>query len=375
MLEWIFWGSLAGIAYTTLGYPALLWVCARLAPRPVRKGAELHSVSVIIAAHNEAGVILQKLESCVSLDYPADRLEILIGTDGCTDPTDDRISEFLSSRAAGSRPVIRHFRFNGRMGKPATLNQLVPAAQGEILIFTDARQRVAPDAARRLVEDFADPVVGAVSGELILVRNGGGWNSFGHGIGAYWDYEKFIRQKESQVGSVVGVTGALYALRRRLYRPLDPQTILDDVEVPLQVISQGYRVAFESSALVFDQAARGGQEEFRRKVRTLTGNYQVFSRYPHLLLPGSPIGWQFWSHKLLRTVVPLWLACIFLSSLWLPGPFYRAAVVGQVIFYGMAALGWGPAYLFCLLNLSTVVGLYRFLRGNQPVTWEKTHAS
>ena len=374
MLEWIFWGSLAGIAYTTLGYPALLWVCARLAPLPVRKGAELHSVSVIIAARNEADVIFQKLESCASLDYPADRLEILIGTDGCTDQTDDRIKEFISSRPAGSRPVIRHFCFNGRMGKPATLNQLVPAAQGEILIFTDARQRVAPDAARRLMEDFADPVVGAVSGELILVQEHG-QSSFGRGIGAYWNYEKFIRQKEAQVGSVVGVTGALYALRRRLYRPLDPQTILDDVEVPLQVISQGYRVVFESSALVFDQAAQVGQEEFLRKVRTLAGNYQVFFRYPRLLLPSSPIAWQFWSHKLLRTVVPLWLAGVFFSSLWLPGSFYRAVFLGQVIFYGMAALGWGPAYTFCLLNLSAVVGLYRFLRGNQPVTWEKTHAS
>ena len=373
MLEWFFWGSLAGITYTTLGYPALLWVCARLAPQPVRKGTELHSVSVIIAARNEADVIFQKLESCASLDYPADRLEILIGTDGCTDPTDDRINEFLSSRPAGSRPVIRHFRFNGRMGKPATLNQLVPEAQGEILIFTDARQRVAPDAARRLVEDFADPAVGAVSGELILVQEHG-QSSFGRGIGAYWNYEKFIRQKEAQVGSVVGVTGALYALRRRLYRPLDPQTILDDVEVPLQVISQGYRVVFESTALVFDQAAQVGQEEFLRKVRTLAGNYQVFFRYPRLLLPSSPIAWQFWSHKLLRTVVPLWLAGVFLSSLWLPGSFYRAAFLGQVIFYGMAALGWGPAYTFCLLNLSTVVGFYRFLRGNQPVTWEKAHA-
>ena len=328
---------------------------------------------MIISAHNEAGVIRQKLESCAALDYPADRLEILIGTDGCTDGTDAEIAGFLSSRSPGSRPRIHRYRFSDRMGKPAVLSRLVPVAQGEILIFTDARQRIAPDAARRLVENFADPAVGAVSGELVLLQEGQG--PAVEGLGAYWNYEKFIRRQESRIGSTVGATGALYAVRRRLYRLLDPETILDDVEVPLQVISQGYRVVFESSARVFDRAARSGQEEFRRKVRTLAGNYQVFMRYPRLLLPGSPIGWQFWSHKLLRTVVPLWLAAIFISSLWLHGPFYRAAVLGQGIFYGMAVLGWGPAYTFCLLNASAVVGLYRFLRGIQPVTWEKAHAS
>ena len=367
MLEWIFWGSLAGIAYTYAGYPALLWVRARLSARPVRKGEFLPIVSVIIAAHNEAAVILQKLESCAALDYPRDRLEILIGTDGCTDETDVLIAGFRGG------PVIRHTRFPERMGKPAVLNRLAAAAQGEILLFTDARQKIAPDAARRLMENFADSTVGAVSGELVLAEDG--QSAAAEGVGLYWNYEKFIRRQESRIGSTVGATGALYAVRRRLYRVLDPETILDDVEVPLQVISQGYRVLFESSAVAFDRAARSGKEEFRRKVRTLAGNYQVFLRYPRLLLPGSPIGWQFWSHKLLRTVVPLWLAMIFVSSLLLHGAFYRAAVMGQVLFYGMAALGWGPAYTFCLLNLSAVVGLYRFLRGIQPVTWEKIHAS
>ena len=373
MLELIFWGSLAGIAYTYLGYPALLWLRARRAPRRVGKGEFLPAVSVIIAAHNEAGVIRKKLESCAALDYPADRLEILVGTDGCTDETDGLIDEFISRYRPQNRPVIRHQRFNERMGKPSVLNRLVSEARGEILVFTDARQRLAAASVRRLAENFADKEVGAASGELILISEQGG--PAGEGVGLYWNYEKFIRRQESRVGSTVGVTGALYAVRRSLYRPLDPGTILDDVEVPLQVISQGYRVVFESSALVFDRPARSGREEFRRKVRTLAGNYQVFLRYSRLLLPGSPISWQFWSHKLLRTVVPLWLALIFFSSLQLHGIFYRVALVGQGIFYGMAALGWGPAYTFCLLNLSAVVGFYRFLRGIQPVTWEKAHVS
>ena len=381
MLEWAFWLSCAGTAYTYAGYPALLWLRSRLAPRPVRREPIRPHVSLVIAAHNEAAVIRRKLESCFAQDYPEDRLEILVGTDGCTDSTDGILEEFASQR-------LHHHRLARRAGKPTVLNHLVLLARGEILVFTDARQALAPDAIRRLVENFADAGVGCVSGELILTSEEK--SAVGDGVGAYWRYEKWIRQQESRTGSVVGATGALYAIRRGLYRPLDSDTVLDDVSIPLSVIQQGYRSVFEPAALVFDRVAANSSDEFRRKTRTLAGNYQLFARHAGLLAPRSPIAWQFWSHKLLRTVVPLWLLTAFITSAVLPGLFYSCAWIAQLLFYALAIigalaqhpalhrLGWRGtrmAYVFCLLNLSALVGLYRFLCARQSITWEKAHGS
>ena len=364
MLEWCFWISSAGILYTYLGYPAILWGLSRLRPAPVFKGPCVPNVSVLIAAHNEARTIRQKLENCLCLDYPFDRVEILVGTDGCTDETDAVISQIRSHR-------VRHYRLSDRAGKPAVLNRLVSHARGEVLVFTDARQLLAKDALRRLLENLRDPMVGAVSGELIFTQ--GSDASVGQGLGTYWRYEKFIRRCESQIGSTIGATGALYAIRKRLWRPLDPQTILDDVKIPLDVVRQGYRVVFEPAARVYDRVARTGREEFRRKVRTLAGNYRLFIQHAGLLRPGSPVAWQFWSHKVLRTAVPFWLAIVFLASTILPGPVYKVAWGAQMLFYALAILGWRMAYVFCLLNVSAVVGLFRFLRGGQPATWENVH--
>ena len=375
VLKGIFWISIGGIAYTYAGYPLLLWLKGWLFPRPVRKGPSEPTASLLIAAHNEAAVIGRKLSSCLALDYPAQKLEIWVGTDASTDETDRIVQRMASAR-------LKAVRLPRRVGKPAVLNALAAQAGGEILVFTDARQRLKADALRRLVENFRDPAVGCVSGELVLTRDEN--SAVGEGVSAYWRYEKWLRKRESIGGSTVGATGALYAVRRSLFRPLDPQTILDDVAVPLAVVEQGYRAVFEAAALVYDRVASSGPEEFRRKSRTLAGNYQIFARFARLLKPGSPIAWELWSHKLLRTVVPLWLAAALGSSALLGGPLYGAACAAQLLFYGLALVGWEAqqrgsrfarlAYVFCLLNVSAVVGLFRFLRGRQPVTWEKARA-
>ena len=382
-MAWLFWLSLTGIGYTYVGYPLLIRGLARLWPRPVRKGAITPTVSVLIAAHNEIADIGRKLDSVLEQDYPADRFEILVGADGCTDNTEG-VVERLMKREPG-KPIRLH-RFPTRIGKPSVLNALVPHATGEILVFTDARQALDRRAIRRLVENLADPLVGCVSGELELTEDP---SSFvGEGLGAYWEYEKSLRLAESQTGSMLGATGALYAIRKTLYRPLDPRTLLDDVEIPLAIIAQGVRAVFEPSALAYDTLARSGRAEFRRKVRTLAGNYQTFIRHARLLGPGSPIAWQLWSHKVFRTLVPFWLLALLIASVRLPGPLYRAATWAQVAGYGLAGLGavgeslrqpWlggrlgRMAYVFCLLNVGAVVGLIRFLRSQQPITWEKAH--
>ena len=282
---------------------------------------------------------------------------------------------------------IRLIRMPQRVGKPSVLNRLAEQAAGEILIFTDARQRLAADAIERLTENFSDPTIGCVSGELVFTDEE---SSVRDGISLYWRYEEWLRQQEGQIGSTVGATGALYAIRRRLYRPLEPDTILDDVQIPLAVIQQGYRSVLERSARAYDQVASSGLDEFRRKTRTLAGNYQTFVRFASLLAPGSPIAWQFWSHKLFRTLMPLWLAVAFLTSAALAGPVYSWAWAVQLFFYSLALLGalaqHAPfhklglrsariAYVFCLMNLSAVVGLYRFILARQPVRWEKAHVS
>ena len=379
-MAWAFWTAALIIGYTYAGYPLLLWGWARLRRRPVSKAAITPTVSVVLAAHNEQAAMADKLENLLTLDYPADQLTILVGTDGCTDETDA-----IVARWAASDPRVRHYRLPQRVGKPAILNQLIPHAPGEIVILTDARQRFAPDAVRRLVEHFADPHVGAVSGELILT--GEEVSLVGEGLGSYWSYEKFIRRHESACGSVVGATGAIYAIRRSLFRPMDPQTLLDDAAIPLSIIQQRYRTTFEPSALAFDRMSTSGPAEFRRKVRTMAGNYQLFVQFWRLLIPGSGLAWQFWSHKVARTSIPAWLAVLFVTSAILPGPWYQAAWLAQLAFYGLAALGAiapsAPligrparvAYVFVLLNASAVVGLIRHLRGDQPVAWERSHAA
>jgi cellulose synthase/poly-beta-1,6-N-acetylglucosamine synthase-like glycosyltransferase len=378
--EWLFWASAGFVAYTYVGYPLLLAVRARWRPAPpVLKGDAKPPVSVVVVAHDEERHIEGKIRDCLEQDYPADRLEVVVASDGSRDRTEEIVASYASRG-------VRLVALPGPRGKPAALNGVVPLVRGEILVLADARQRLDPRAVSSLVANLADPAVGAVSGELHIQGPAG--SVTGGGVGAYWRVEKAIRQLEARVDSTVGVTGALYALRRALFRPLAEKLILDDVAVPMAVVGAGFRVVFEPAAQAFDMASETVEGEFRRKVRTLAGNLQLVRLQPWLLSPRrNRLWWQFHSHKLARLGVPWALVILFMASVHLaastlvPSQLYLAAALGQGVFYLAGAGGWlleiggkkpgllSGAAAFLLLNLAAAAAPFQLLLGRSRVTW------
>ena len=375
--EIFFWASVLLLSYTYLGYPALMYAWAALRGRPHRKQRIQPTVSVVVVAHNEATRVAQRLENLLSLDYPRCQLEILFASDGSTDDTVERAQAY---RPGG----IRVIAFNRRRGKPAVLNDIVPEARGDVVVLADVRQQFEPGALRALVAPFADVHVGAVSGELILNQNAKG-TSVGAGVGFYWRYEKFIRRNESLVDSTVGATGAIYAIRKDLFKPIPEDTIVDDVWLPVQIVRRGYRVVFEPNARAYDGASATSAEEFTRKVRTIAGNFQLFFREPWLLHPRRNRLWfQTVSHKGLRLLTPLLLlTAVCTNLLLLEEPIYRFALTGQACFYLAALVGhrlrnsrrkipfFSFPYILCLLSCATLIAFFRFATGRQSVIWEK----
>lgn len=374
-LQFIFWFSAAFIFYTYAGYPVLLYLAAKFRTKPIRKVSQDPTVSVILAAFNEEKHIEKKLLNLLELDYPEDRIEILIGSDGASDQTNEIVSKFRSHR-------IRFFRFIDNRGKPSVLNALVQEARHEILLFTDARQELDRGAVRALTANFFDTEVGCVSGELIFRRAEEGGVS--QGMSQYWDYEKQLRKWESNVGSMIGATGALYAIRRRLYPQVPADMLVDDMFIPLAIVQKGYRAVFEPAAQAFDEPSQEAKQELTRKIRTLAGNFQIFKSFPGLFNPAvSPVAWQIFSHKFLRLMIPYFLMLILAANLALLSlPFYRFTLGAQAVFYGVAALesfqknkkgiGYIP-YTFCLLNFSAVIALIRYLKRETKAAWEKAY--
>lgn len=370
-----FWLAALFLGYTYLGYPVIADLRARFRGRPPIKASMAPSVSILVVAYNEAPRISRRIENLLDLDYDPARLQIVIASDGSFDDTVALANRY---RDRG----IRVLSFERNRGKPAVLNEVIPQLSGEIVVLMDVRQRIARDALHRLLENFADPDVGAVSGALLLT----GHDAHGRGlegVGFYWRYEKFIRLKESLVDSSVGATGALYALRRSLFRPIPDDTLLDDVLIPMQVVRQGRRVLFEPAAYASEALAADSSAEFARKVRTIAGNFQLFASHPWLLSPRSNRIWfETLSHKVFRLVCPLFLVIVLVTNVMLVDrAFFRWILVLQLSFYlSAAATSVAPALArssplfsvpraFCLLNAATVTGFYRFVRGKQRVTW------
>jgi cellulose synthase/poly-beta-1,6-N-acetylglucosamine synthase-like glycosyltransferase len=333
-MEVLFWSAFGLTAYVYLGYPALLAVWARVAPKPITRSTITPGVSIVIAARNESQYLRARIENLLSSDYPADRRQIIVVSDGSTDETPDILKQYQGKVDAVLLPAG---------GKARALNAGVERAAHDVLVFTDARQRFAPDAIRKLVAPLADSRVGGVTGELLLdCERGEGASTIGDGLGAYWRYEKWLRRQESLIGSTLGSTGAIHALRRQLWRPLPAETILDDVLAPMQVVLSGSRVVFEAAARAYDRAAPQGAAEFQRKTRTLAGNYQLLRLQPRLLVPVvNPVWLQFVSHKLGRLVVPYALMVLLLTSaiLFTTQSIYAVAFATQAAFYGLAVYG------------------------------------
>ena len=373
-----FWLSLGLLVYVYVGYAVVMRIRAAVRPRAVRTAHIEPHVSIVVCAYNEAARITRRIENLLALDYPADHLEILVGSDGSTD---DPVA--LAERHA---PSVRVYAFRQRRGKPAVINSLVKEARGSIVVFADARQRFAPDALRALIANFADPAVGAVGGELILVDRSHGPTR--HNTGFYWRYEKFIRVMEGRAGSTVGATGAIYAIRRKLFSTIPEDTVLDDVMIPARIARQGFRVVFESRALAFDLVSTTVNEEFTRKARTIAGTFQLFALEPWLWNPlRNPIWFQTLSHKALRLLIPVLHAALLVSTLAaLDSGLPQLVLAGQAVFYAAALIGYlqrraptrllvfSVPYAVCLQGWATVVGFYRFLTGQQRVTWERATA-
>ncbi len=373
-MTWVFWGAVALIAYTYVGYPLWLWLRCRLRPKPVQTDTIRPFVSVVMVVRNEERVLARKLDNLLGLEYPGEQMEIVVVSDGSTDRTEKILREFAK------RPQVHAVMNQFSQGKASGLNDALKIAQGEIVVFTDVRQIIERAGLQVLVNSFADPEVGCVSGELMLGDPEAGEQN--RGMGLYWRVEKVIRELESCSGSVVGATGAFYGVRREFLVPIPPETLLDDVYIPMQVTRAGSRVLFEPRARAWDVPDLGAEREFARKVRTLSGNYQLLQMQPWLLSGANPIRFEFISHKLLRLVVPFALLTALLACLFLPQPFYRTALVLQLAFYalsllGMAHLKIGPitragdaASTFVVLNTAAMVAFAKFVTGRK-VAWTR----
>ena len=366
-LEWAFWVSLTGVFYTFIGYIILMALLAKCFPRPTVKGAvkEAPKVSVVLVAYNEGERIRARLENLLASEYPGDKLEIVVVTDGSSDGTPSIVKEFADRN-------VRLLAQSDRGGKAACLNVGVPAASGDIVVLCDARQRFAVETIPNLVANFADERVGAVSGELFIESSS---SSVGGGVDIYWKLEKIVREAEARFSSVIGATGAVYAIKRELFQPIPPDTLLDDVLIPMQIATQGHRVGFDPSAPAFDPQTTDPVQEKRRKRRTLAGNFQLLFRYPGWMMPWrTGLWWQLISHKYSRVCAPALMLVMFVSNALLcPKPLYEWIFYAHCGFYLLAAMG---ALLkgiktkllsipsgFVFLNLMSVLGLWDYLRG------------
>lgn len=370
-MSWVFWGAVLLIAYTYVGYIGWLWLRARLFPWPVLRGPQVPQVSIVMVVSNEEQWLESKLRNLLELDYPPERYQIVVVSDGSTDRTETIL------RSHANDPRVQVILNQLSRGKACGLNDAISLSAGEVLVFTDARQKIEPEAIRLLMENFADSTVGCVSGALMLGDPQCG--EAAKGMGLYWRLEKKIRELESESGSVVGATGAIYAVRRELLTTVPEGTILDDVYIPMHVVRQGKRVVFDPRARAWDSPDLGADREFARKVRTLSGNYQLVQLAPWLVTGENPFRFRFISHKLLRLAVPFALAALLLASMVLPGLVYRSALALQAVFYGLSLLAGlhlrrGPlarmsdaALTFVVLNSAAAVAFVNFLTGRKAV--------
>lgn len=363
------------VVFTFIGYPALMGALARL--RPARPGDgdtpdATPDVCVVMAVYNEGDRAVRRVENLLATDYPADRLRICVVSDGSTDGT-------VASLQALGDPRITVVEQPERRGKAEALNRALAEVTAPLVVFCDARQRFEPGTIPALVAAFADPRVGAASGRLLIDTAG---NAVGGGVDAYWKLESFLRRAEAQVDSCIGCTGAVYAIRRELYRPLPPDTILDDVVVPMQIAVQGYRVDYRQDAVAYDPQSSEPAREKVRKRRTLAGNFQMLFRYPAWLLPWrNRLWWQLAAHKYLRLLAP-WLLIATLGLNVAVATLYPGAALlaVQLLFYALAVAGmllpslrWRLLSLpagFVFLNLMTLRGLYDYLTGRASATWQ-----
>jgi len=375
VLEIAFWLSLTALLYVYVGYPLLLGVISLFfrAQRP--EPTYTPFLSVLIAAYNEEQGIRVKLEQTLRLEYPADRMEVIVLSDGSTDRTDEIVESFADDR-------VRLLRLTGRRGKTNAQNEGVQIAMGEVLIFSDATTTYHPQALLYLASNYADPNVGAASGRYQYFDRAGS-SPTGLGTVAFWNYENFIKTMQSRIRTISGCCGCIYSVRHQAYTFLSPDVISDLVQ-PLHVIRKGYRVVFEDRALAFEETTQSASEEFSMRVRVITRGMRGLLSVPMLLKPWKFLwmAFQLWSHKILRWFVPFFLLLLFVSSaLLIKNTFYLAVFLVQAFFYSLTLLSllvpvqrlWKPLGIplyFCTVNVAALFSLFELIRGKKYIVWE-----
>jgi glycosyltransferase involved in cell wall biosynthesis len=373
----LFWLSLALLVYIYLGYPLCVWLLARLRPRPQwpPAGGTRPTVSVLVAAFNEARHIESTVRNKLSQDYPPEKIEVIVVSDQSTDGTDEIVRGIDDAR-------VRLVRQEPRAGKTSGLNLIAPLAHGEILVFSDANSHYAPETVAELVKPFADPAVGYVTGRMLYRAPDG--SAAGDGCSTYMRYENQLRAWETRLGSIVGVDGGVDAMRRQLWQPMRADQLPDFV-APLQVRQQGHRVVYQPAARLYEDALAETADEFRMRVRVSLRAWWALKDKAALLNPlrFGVFAWQLWSHKVLRYLAPLFQLGLLASNLALAprGGLWLGLLVLQGIFYGAALAAHrlrrrrlpGPvvaAYYLCVLNLASGLALVQFLRGKKQVIWQ-----
>jgi len=367
--------SAVAVAYVYVGYSLLIPLLAFFFRKPVRTGEGEPKVTFLITAYNEEKNIRRKLEEVLELDYPRDRMEILVASDGSTDGTDEIVREF------SDRDVMLK-RVEGRRGKTAAQNEAVKIATGEVIVFSDATTTYRKDAIRKIVRNYHDPDVGAVSGRYEYVNPSGA--PVGTGTIIFWKYENYIKSMQTRIKTITGCCGCIYSVRRDAYVPLAPDIISDLVE-PLKIVENGYRVVFEAEAVAYETTTERPSEEFSMRIRVINRAMRGIWSVRALLNPlRHPfVSFQLLSHKVLRWMVPFFLLILLVSNFMLLGdPFFNAVFAAQAACYGAALAGLAlgffgikirplaiPLY-FCVVNTASLIAFFKTLAGKNTVVWE-----
>ncbi len=375
MAEFIFWAIIAANLYTYLGYPALTLLLSLFVDNPVEKGDQEPKVTFLIAAYNEEKFIEQKLEDTLGLNYPGEKLEIIVASDGSSDRTDAIVRTFEK------RGVIL-CRVEGRVGKTETQNQALKIATGDIVIFSDATTTYGKDAIRMIARNYHSPYVGAVSGRYEYVNHSGA--PVGHGTILFWKYENFLKSRQTKIKTVTGCCGCIYSVRRLLYENL-PKDIISDLVEPLKILEKGYRISFEPEAVAYETTTESSKQEFGMRIRVISRGMCGLWYMRKLFNPFKFgfVSFQLLSHKVMRWVIPFGLPLLLASNIALIGrPIYNLILIIQILFY--LAAGWGyfmekmggkgklfslPLY-YCLVNGASMIAFFRTIMGRKSVIWE-----
>ena len=380
ILPFVFWTACAAVLMVYVGYPVSLRLLVYLFGRRITVGTCSPSVTLIISAYNEAGVIGRKLENALAMDYPPDKLEIMVISDCSSDGTDEIVKSYEDRG-------VRLCRLPEQRGKSHGLTRFVPQAKGDIIVFTDANAMYDPQALRLLLKHFSDPQTGYVVGSQRYERIGESQAAASEGL--YANHEEQIKTLESRLSSVVGGDGAIYSIRKGLFRPLRDDDISDFVN-PLQIVAAGFRGVFEPAARCYEEPSGAYIREFRRKVRIVNRSLRALWRTRAVLNPFR-VGWfayQVTFHKLFRWCIPYFLATILLANVLLcyreTNVLYQATLAMQLIGYGLAAAYSIPvlrrfrliylAYYFVVVNCAAAVGVWLFLCGRRISTWQPERA-